>query len=87
MKLPSLKCIKDYNIFKILSSLVFVNLKNISLLIQLGNVTKLNYDKDMLYDFFKNEWVDWGKILTNFSMQFLKITKLKVDSTNIYSPK
>ena len=29
--------------------------------------TKQNYGKDVLYDFLKNEWVDWSKILTNFS--------------------
>jgi hypothetical protein len=49
--------------------------------------TKLNYGKDVLYDFLKNEWVDWGKILTHFSRQFLKITKSKGDSTDISSPK
>ena len=52
-----------------------------------GYGTKLNYGKDVLYDFLKNEWVDWGKILTNFSRQFLKITKSKGDSTDISSPK
>jgi hypothetical protein len=41
----------------------------------------------VLYDFLKNEWVDWGKILTNFSRQFLKITKSKGDATNISRPK
>ncbi len=52
-----------------------------------GYETKLNYDKDVLYDFPKNEWVDWGKILTNFSKQFLEITQIKGDSTAISSPK
>jgi len=52
-----------------------------------GYGTKLNYGKDVLYDFLKNEWVDWGKILTNFSRQFLKITKSKGDPTDISSPK
>jgi len=28
-----------------------------------GYGTKLNYGKDVLYDFLKNEWVDWGKVL------------------------
>ncbi len=41
----------------------------------------------MLYDFLKNEWVDCGKMLPNFSRQFLKITKSKGDSTDISSPK
>jgi len=48
--------------------------KNICQLIHSGYETKLNYDKDVLYYFPKNEWVDCGKILTNFSRQFLKIT-------------
>ena len=52
-----------------------------------GYDTKLNYGKDVLYDFLKNEWVDWGKILANFSSQFIKITKSKGDSTGISSPK
>ena len=52
-----------------------------------GYGTKLNYGKDVLYDFLKNEWVDWGKILTNSFRQFLKITKSKGDSTAISSPK
>ena len=49
--------------------------------------TKLNYGKDVLYDFLKNEWVYWGKIITHFSRQFLKITISKGDSTDISSPK
>jgi hypothetical protein len=52
-----------------------------------GYGTKLNYCKDVLYDFLKNECVDWGKMLTNVSRQFLKITKSKGDSTDISSPK
>jgi hypothetical protein len=51
-----------------------------------GYGTKLNYGKDVLYDFLKNEWDDWGKIPANFSIKFIKITKSKVDSTDIYSP-
>ncbi len=52
-----------------------------------GYGAKLNYGKEVLYDFLKNEWVDWGKMLTNFSRQFLKFTKSKGDSTDISSPK
>ena len=81
------KGVEGENIFKILFVLVFVDLKNISQLMHSGYGTKLNYGKDVLYDFLKNEWVDWGKILTNFSRQFLKITKSKGDSTDISSPK
>ena len=56
-------------------------------MIHSGYETKPNYAKDVVYDFLKNEWVDWGQILTNFSGQFLKITKSKGDSTDISSPK
>jgi hypothetical protein len=52
-----------------------------------GYKTKLNYGKDLIYDFLKNDWVHWGKILTNIFRQFLKITKSKGDSTAISSPK
>ncbi len=81
------KGVEGENIFKILFVLVFVDLKNISQLMHSGYGTKLNYGKDVIYDFLKNEWVDWGKILTYFSRQFLKITKSKGDSTDIFSPK
>ena len=64
-----------------------LNQKNISQLKHSGYGTKLNYGKDVLYDFLKNEWVDWGKMLTHFSRQFLKFTKSKGDSTDISSPK
>jgi hypothetical protein len=40
-----------------------------------GYGTKLNYGKDVLYDFLMNEWEDWGKIPSNFSMKFIKITQ------------
>ncbi len=52
-----------------------------------GYKSKLNHGKDVLYDFLKKEWVYWGKILTNFLRQFLKITKSKGDSVAISSPK
>jgi hypothetical protein len=81
------KGVEGENIFKILFVLVFVDLKNISPLIQSGYGTKLNYCKDVLYVFLKNEWVDWGKILTNFSRQILKFTKRKGYATDISSPK
>jgi hypothetical protein len=81
------KGVESENIFKILFVLVFVDLKNISHLMHSGYGTKLNYGKDVLYDFLKNEWVAWGKILAHFSRQFLKITKSKGDSTDISKPK
>ena len=56
-------------------------------MIQSGYGTKLNYGKYGLYDYLKNEWVDWGKILTNFSRKFLKIPKSKGDLSDISSRK
>ncbi len=67
--------------------MVFVDPKNMSQLMESGYGNKLNYLKDVLFDFLKNELVDWGKILTIFSSQFLKITKRKGDSRDISSPK
>ena len=60
------KWVEGENIFKILFVLVFVDLKNISQSMHSGYGTKLNYGKVVLYDFLKNDWVDWGKILTFF---------------------
>ncbi len=74
-------------IFLIFFALVFVDLKNISQLIQSGKGTRLNNAKHLFYNLLKIEWVDWRKILTNFSRQFLKITKSKGDATDISSPK
>ena len=58
------KGVEGDHIFKILFVLVFVDLKNISQLMHSGYGTKLNHGKDVLYDFLKNEWVDW-KIFLN----------------------
>jgi hypothetical protein len=58
------KGVEDEHIFNILFVLVFVDLKNISQLMHSGYGTKLNYGMDVLYDFLKNEWVDW-KIFLN----------------------
>jgi Transposase DDE domain len=81
------KGVEGKNIFKILFVLGFVDLKNISQLMLSGYGTELNYGKDVLYEFLKNEGVDWRKILTIFSKQFVKIAKKKGDSKDIKSPK
>ncbi len=87
LKKAKTKKVEGEDIFKILLVLLFIDLKNISQLIQTGYRTKLKYIKNVLCNFLKNERVAWGKILTNFSRQFLKITKTKGDSTDISSPK
>ena len=81
------KGVNGDNIFKILFVLGFVDLKNISQLMHSGYRAELTYGKDVFYEFLKNEWVDWRKILTIFSKQFVKITKKKGDSSDIKSPK
>lgn len=81
------KGIEGENIFKILFVLGFIDLKNVSQLMQSGYGSELNHGKDVLYEFLKNEWVDWRKILTIFSKQFIKIAKKKGDSQDIKSPK
>jgi hypothetical protein len=42
-----------------------------------GYGTKLNYGKDMLYDFHKNEWVDRGKqFISKKASDFAKNTNV-----------
>ena len=81
------KGVEGENIFKILFVLGFINLKNVSQFMASGYRTELNYGKDVLYEFLKNELVDWRKILTIFSKQFVKIANKKGDSQDIKSPK
>ena len=70
------KGVEGENIFKILFVLVFVDLKNISQLMHSGYGTKLNYGKDVLYDFLKNEWVDWEIFLNKLAENEISIEKL-----------
>ena len=70
------KGVEGENIFKILFVLVFVDLKNISQLMHSGYGTKLNYGKDVLYDFLKNEWVDWEIFLDKLAENEISIEKL-----------
>ena len=60
----------------------FVNLRNIRHLIHFGYEFERTYGKDVFYEFLKNEWVYWSKILTNFSKQFVKIAKKNGDSSD-----
>ena len=70
------KGVEGENIFKILFVLVFVDLKNISQLMHSGYGTKLNYGKDVLYDFLKNEWVVWEIFLNKQAENEINIKKL-----------
>jgi len=49
------KGVEGENIFKILFVLVFVDIKNFSQLMHSGYGAKLNYGKDVLYNFLKSE--------------------------------
>lgn len=81
------KGIEGENIFKILFVLGFLDLKNIGQLMLSGYSSQLNHGKDVLYDFLKNELIDWRKILLIFSKQFVKIAKKKGDKEAAKSPK
>lgn len=52
------KGIEGENVFKILFILGFIDLKNISQLMASGYKTEVNFGKDVLYEFLKNEFID-----------------------------
>lgn len=74
-------------IFKTLFVICFIGIKNVNQLMISGFSNELKYGKDVIYDYIKNEWVDWAKILLLFAKQFIKIALKKGDSTDIKSPK
>jgi len=75
------------NIFKVLFVMVYLDLKNVRQLMLSGIGAKLNFKKDVLYDFLGNEFIDWRLVLTLFARQFLKIVNKKGDGSVITSPK
>lgn len=81
------KGIEGEHIFKVLFALTFIDLKNVSQFMLSGYGTHLRYGKDVLYEFLKNEWVDWQKILTIFAKRFLHIVRIKGDATDLCGPK
>lgn len=81
------KGVKGENIFRLLFTLCFVDIKNISQFLHSGFHSEFKNGKDVLYDFLKNEWIDWSKILSTFTTQFLKIVQKRGDDTDIKSPK
>lgn len=80
------KGVEGKDIFKTLFTMVFIDLKNVNQLMNSGFSRELNHKKDVFYAFMKNEWVDWRKILTLFSTQFIKITKEKGDKDEASTP-
>lgn len=80
------KGVEGKDIFKTLFTMVFIDVKNVNQLMSSGFSIDLNHKKDVFYAFMKNEWVDWRKILTLFSAQFIKITKEKGDKDEPSTP-
>ena len=54
-------------IFKTLFVICFLGIKNVNQLMISGFSNELKYGKDVIYDYIKNEWVDWAKILLLFA--------------------
>ena len=73
------KGVAGENIFKTLFIFLFIDLKNVSQLMASGFASDLTHEKDVFYEFMKNEHIDWRKILTSFSKQFIKISQKKGD--------
>lgn len=81
------KGIQGENVFKVLFVLGFIDLKNIHCFMLSGYRTSVSHGKDVLYEFLKNELIDWRKILFIFSKQFKKIAQKKGDTITLTSPK
>jgi hypothetical protein len=62
------------NIFKVLFVMVYLDLKNVRQLMLSGIGAKLNFKKDVLYDFLGNEFIDWRLVLT-WWIQVINATK------------
>lgn len=67
------KGVDGKQIFQILFSLSFLDLKNIEQLRLSGYFGELNFKKDVLYDFMKNPLIDWRKIVQLLCKQVVKI--------------
>lgn len=52
-----------------------------------GFSANLTHEKDVFYEFMKNQHIDWRKILTSFSKQFDKIAQKKGDGLKLSTPK
>lgn len=72
-----IKGIKSSAIFQTLFILRFLDFKNIQQLMLSGYSKELNHKKDVLYDFMKNNRVDWRRIVWLFVNQILKIIDRK----------
>ena len=67
------KGIDAKNVFQILFSLRFLDLKNIQQLTISGYSKELCFKKDVFYEFMKNPLIDWRKIVHLFGKQILQL--------------
>lgn len=78
------KGIDSKNIFKILFTLRFLDLKNIRQLLLSGYSKEINFKKDVFYDFMKNSSIDWRRIVHLFYKQVATlITKASEEMDSI----
>ncbi|MDZ7899807.1 MAG: hypothetical protein U5N85_17505 [Arcicella sp.] len=81
------KGVEGQNIFKTLFVLSFIDIKNISQLINSGFSLELNHKKDVFYAFLKNPNIDWRKISYFFAKEFIEICTKKGDEADNKSPR
>ena len=63
------KGIDSKKIFQILFTLRFLELKNIRQLMLAGHSKGINFKKDVFYEFMKNPYIDWRRIVHLFYKQ------------------
>jgi hypothetical protein len=81
-----LKGVNSNKIFQVLFVLPFLDIKNSHQLMLSGYCKEVDFKKDVFYDFFKNERINWRKITSLFANQFLKIVNKKGDNSDSKSP-
>lgn len=74
-----------YSIFQVLICFQFVDLKNISQLMQSDFANYCSACKDVFYEFMKNPNVNWRNILTTIVMSFIKIVSQKGRDSDLAS--
>jgi hypothetical protein len=78
------KGIDSKNIFQILFTLRFLDLKNVRQLLLSGYSKEINFKKDVFYDFMKNSSIDWRRIVHLFYKQVASlITKASEEMDSI----
>lgn len=82
-----IKGVKPNTIFQTLFVLGFLDFKNIQQLMLSGYSKSLNHKKDVFYDFMKNSFIDWRRIMWLFVKQVLNIIDKKSVSESFQVPK